>query len=162
MAADFGAATCPAPQPAQHLAALVMLRSEASAQDDHGQDAAGGRLAGREAAVDLDGDAVAGGHRRAVAGDQAPTVKSLPGKPVGNPQRFDGARERHHREVGDQQEEDGLARAVDRTLSHRLVRQRASFGNLQPATLSPYHDVIADDSNLHLCRPTVTEYASVT
>ena len=82
------------PQPGEEPLVGMVLDIEPAAHDD------GVMLVDRvEIAIDHGENAVGGGHRLAVDGMHRPFVERLLRQPVGEPQRLDGRRHRHHGEL---------------------------------------------------------------
>ena len=111
--ADLGPVPVVAPEPGEHVPILVALGADAAADDD-GRPHARHGLAVAHGCVDLDRDAVAGRDRKAVPGDQLPAVELAPGLAVRQPQRLDRTGEGHHREAGDEEEEQQLGPGLGR------------------------------------------------
>lgn len=87
----------------------------------------------RQTSIDIDAYAIAGRHRLAIGGQQAPG-KQIPTKTVGHPKRLEQAEQRQHRKLGHQPHVQGVFGLVGRQ-QRRRVRTRIGMA-VGPAGLA--------------------------
>ncbi len=114
--ADIGTLAVEAPQSCEQEAILMEMALDPAAQDR-------GAIARRllDIAMGMQHDAVAGGDRFALAGEQPPAIKILARRAIGQPQRLDRRGKSDHGEIRYQDEGDPLGQFRGSGAEHRLL-----------------------------------------